>query len=503
MITHMQSSHSKHLLKSRGICVVIPTYNNVGSIADVIERTKAQCDDVIVVNDGSSDGTENILKSIPGITVVENIKNEGKGTALKKGFLRALELGFSYAITLDADGQHYPEDIPLMLEANQKNPGAIIIGQRKLDGVDRSGGSKFANAFSNFWFCVQTFHYLPDTQTGYRLYPLRKLKGLSFLTSRYEAELELLVFASWHGVKIIPIEINVFYPSREERVSHFRPALDFTRISILNTVLCVLAIVYGLPWGIWRFSKTVFYTVAAIFVYLIGCLGVITPFALIYVPTKRFLSLKGNALHSLLHWFGSIVCWLLHIAEAKVTIRNNSKESFEKPAIIVCNHQSHLDLMVHLSLTKKIVFLTNDWVWNSPFFGYVIRNSEYYPVSAGLEYIKPKLKALIEKGYCISIFPEGTRSKDCSIGRFHKGAFQLAEELNVDILPVILHGAGKVLPKGGLYMRKFPITLDIEERITPEQLSRIGETTLDKTKWFRRYYIQRYSEISNEKEQYV
>ena len=335
------------------------------------------------------------------------------------------------------------------------------------------------------------------------MYPLRKLKGLSFLTSRYEAELELLVFASWHGVKIIPVEINVFYPSREERVSHFRPALDFTRISILNTVLCVLAIVYGLPWGICRFSKTVLYTVAAILVYLIGCLGVITPFALIYVPIRKLLSLKDNALHSLLHWFGSVVCWLLHIAEAKVSIRNNSNENFEKPAIIVCNHQSHLDLMIHLSLTKKIVFLTNDWVWNSPFFGYVIRNSEYYPVSAGLEYIKPKLKSLIEKGYCISIFPEGTRSKDCSIGRFHKGAFQLAEELNVDILPVILHGAGKVLPKGGLYMRRFPITLDIEERITSEHLSMIGETTLDKAKWFRHHYKQRYTEISNEKEQYV
>ena len=499
----MQKSHFKHLLHSRGICVVIPTYNNVGSITDVIERTKAQCEDVIVVNDGSNDGTEKILKSITGITLVEYKNNEGKGTALKRGFKKALELGFSYAITLDGDGQHYPEDIPLMLEANQKNPGAIIIGQRKLDGVDRSGGSKFANSFSNFWFCVQTLHYLPDTQTGYRLYPLHKLKGLSFLTSRYEAELELLVFASWHGVKIVPIEINVFYPSREERVSHFKPALDFTRISILNTILCVLAVIYGLPCGVWRFAKTAFYTIAAILVYLTGCLGVITPFALVYVPFRKCLVLKNNALHGLLHWFGSIVCWLLHIAEAKVTIRNNNKEKFEKPAIIVCNHQSHLDLMVHLSLTKKIVFLTNDWVWNSPFFGYVIRNSEYYPVSAGLDYLKPKLKTLIDKGYCISIFPEGTRSRDCSLGRFHKGAFQLAEELNVDILPVVLHGAGKVLPKGGLYMRKFPITLDVDKRITPEQLSKIGESTLDKSKWFRHYYKQRYTDISNEIERYV
>lgn len=499
----MQRSHSKQLSKSRGICVILPTYNNVGSIAHILERVKAQCDDVIVVNDGSNDGTEDILQSMSGITVVDNKKNEGKGTALKRGFQKALELGFSYAITLDADGQHYPEDIPLMLEANQKNPGAIIIGKRNLEGVDRSKGSKFANAFSNFWFCVQTFHYLPDTQSGYRLYPLRKLKGWSFLTSRYEAELELLVFASWHGVKIVPIDINVFYPPKEEYVSHFRPALDFTRIFILNTILCLLAIIYGLPWGICRFTKTVFNNVFAILIYLMGCFGIITPFALVYVPIRKCLSLKSNALHGLLHRIGSIICWLLRIVDVKVSIQNHSQEKFEKPAIMICNHQSHLDLMVQLSLTRKIVFLTNDWVWKSPFFGYVIRHAEYYPVSAGLDVLKPKLKALIDKGYCISIFPEGTRSRDCTIGRFHKGAFQLAEELNVDILPVIIHGAGRALPKGGLYMRKFPITLTIEERITPEQLSKIGATTVDKSKWFRHHYEQRYTEVSNQIEKYV
>ena len=108
-------------------------------------------------------------------------------------------MGFSYAITLDGDGQHYPSDICHFLTANQKHPGTLIIGSRRLEGVERSGGSKFANSFSNFWFWVQTGRKLPDTQTGYRLYPLKKLRGLSLLTSRYEAELELLVFASWPG----------------------------------------------------------------------------------------------------------------------------------------------------------------------------------------------------------------------------------------------------------------------------------------------------------------
>ena len=94
---------------------------------------------------------------------------------------------------------------------------------------------------------MQTFHHLPDTQTGFRLYPLKKLYGYQLITSRYEAELELLVFASWNGVAIHSIPVNVYYPPKEERVSHFRPGLDFTRISILNTCLCFLAIIYGLP----------------------------------------------------------------------------------------------------------------------------------------------------------------------------------------------------------------------------------------------------------------
>jgi hypothetical protein len=126
-----------------------------------------------------------------------------------------------------------------MLKANIENPGALIVGERKeLASKERSGGSKFANAFSNFWFFVQTWKHLKDTQTGFRLYPLRKLHGLSLLTSRYEAELELLVFAAWHGVKLVSQPINVYYPPREQRVSHFRPGIDFTRIFILRCLGC-------------------------------------------------------------------------------------------------------------------------------------------------------------------------------------------------------------------------------------------------------------------------
>ena len=136
----MQEFHSRQLLHERGICCVIPVYNNAGTIADVVKRTLRQCDDVIVVNDGSTDGTAEILRELDGITLVDYNDNAGKGTALKRGFRQALDMGFAYAITLDADGQHYPEDIPTLLKANMANPGALIVGSRKLDGVVRSKG---------------------------------------------------------------------------------------------------------------------------------------------------------------------------------------------------------------------------------------------------------------------------------------------------------------------------------------------------------------------------
>ena len=121
---------------------MIPTYNNGGTIADVVRKTLEACSDVIVVNDGSTDNTRQALEAIEGITLVTYDQNRGKGYALKQGFKKALELGFAYAITLDGDGQHYPENISLFLQANIDHPGALIIGSRNLDNVDRSKGSE-------------------------------------------------------------------------------------------------------------------------------------------------------------------------------------------------------------------------------------------------------------------------------------------------------------------------------------------------------------------------
>lgn len=253
------------------ICVIIPTYNNHKTVVDVVRRTIPFRYPVIVVNDGSTDDTLSLLDSyvrgLDGkdiVTVVSYTKNQGKGHALRTGFRKAVELGFDYAITLDSDGQHYPEDIPSIVatleeelkssvrffsdleETKSRDYGKIlVVGNRKLQQQNMPGGNTFANYFSNFWFMVQTWQYLPDTQTGYRIYPLHHLYGLNLLTARYEAELELLVLSAWHGVKLVSSPIRVYYPPQGERVSHFRPFWDFFRISVLNTVLCILCLVYG------------------------------------------------------------------------------------------------------------------------------------------------------------------------------------------------------------------------------------------------------------------
>lgn len=490
----------KELLRARGICVVVPTYNNEGTIGQVVRDVLQNCHDVIVSDDGSTDGTARILQGISGITVVSCAKNSGKGHALKMAFRKALDMGFAYAITIDADGQHYPADISLFLEANRQHPGALIVGSRKLEGVSRSKGSDFANKFSNFWFRVQTGKNLPDTQTGYRLYPLRKMHWLSLLTSRYEAELELLVFSSWHGVEIVPIDVDVYYPPREQRVSHFRPKTDFARISVLNTVLCVLAVVYGLPMRIGRALMTFLRTAYSLLFFMFFMLVVITPAVWVYIKIGKMTEKKRWRLHQIIYHASRLVMIHHGIPGTKFASKVCSGVDFNKPRIIICNHQSHLDLMCQLVFTPKVVFLTNSWVWNNPFYGLVIRNAEYLPVIDGLEAIMPQLRSLVSRGYSIAVYPEGTRSKDCRIGRFHQGAFYLAQELNLEILPMCLYGPGKILPKKTYHLRKGQFYVEVDSPLSPVQLRAMGDLR-HQASAMRKWYKEKYEEIANRIEQ--
>lgn len=236
------------------VCAVIPTYNNAGTLRDVIARTLEYVDWVIVVNDGSTDATSRQLDNIDSrVTVISYETNRGKGHALQTGLDYARDNGFTHAVTLDADGQHYPEDIPVMLDALHAAPEAIILGNRGMTHDNMNSQSTFANRFSNFWFAVQTFCRPGDTQTGFRVYPLNPRRR--FFTSRYEAELAVLVHARWNGTPVLSVPVRVYYPPKEERVSHFRPGRDFARISLLNTILCFLAVVYGYPSMFFHYIK--------------------------------------------------------------------------------------------------------------------------------------------------------------------------------------------------------------------------------------------------------
>ena len=228
--------------------VIIPTYNNAGTVANVISDVKAFTADVIVVNDGSTDDTRDILATIDDIRVIDYPNNKGKGYALKLGLKRAYEWGYRYAITIDSDGQHYADDIPTFIESIEQKPDSLLIGARNLTAENMPSKNTFANRFSNFWYKVETGQELSDTQSGFRLYPLEKLQNIHFITRRYEFEVEIIVRAAWRGVNVENVPIKVYYPPVEERVSHFRPLHDFTRISILNTVLVLYALLLYYPW---------------------------------------------------------------------------------------------------------------------------------------------------------------------------------------------------------------------------------------------------------------
>lgn len=233
------------------VCTVIPTYQNAKTLLKVVADVHRVVDTVFVVDDGSKDGTAALLDKATGNERPEKVlthpKNCGKGAALKTGLTYARQQGFRYAVTVDADGQHRADDIPALLKAVEEEPDALAIGSRGLQHENMPAKSTFANRFSNFWFALQTLQRLPDTQSGLRVYPLRRLHGLRWMSARYEAELTLLVFSAWAGVKLLPVPVSVYYPPRDQRVTHFRPGRDFTRISVLNTLLCFLMVVYGWP----------------------------------------------------------------------------------------------------------------------------------------------------------------------------------------------------------------------------------------------------------------
>ena len=231
-------------------CVLIPTYNNASRLVAVLTDVLKYTESVLVVNDGSTDSTKEILSNYPQIEVVNFQTNKGKGKAMLAGMARAGELGFSFAISIDSDGQHLAKDLHLFLDKLAEKPDTLIVGARNMESEGIPGGSSFGHKFSNFWFKLETGKALPDTQSGFRLYPLKEINSRRFYTSRYEFEIESLVRLSWAGVEIDWVHIEVLYP--KDRISHFRKFWDFFRISLLNTVFVLIALLWIKPRDLYR-----------------------------------------------------------------------------------------------------------------------------------------------------------------------------------------------------------------------------------------------------------
>lgn len=236
----------QNAISEKKICILIPTYNNEKTLSRVIDGVLEYTQNVVVVNDGSTDSTIEILSNYPQIDILSLPENKGKGNGLKIGFRKAKQLGYHYAISIDSDGQHYPDDIPVFVEAliNEKED-VLLIGNRNMsqDGIPKK--SSFGNRFSNFWFWFETGIKLEDTQSGYRLYPLLKIPK-KYFTPKFEFEIEIIVRSAWKHIPVKNVPIKVLYDPAE-RVSHFRPFKDFTRISILNTILVSITLVYIIP----------------------------------------------------------------------------------------------------------------------------------------------------------------------------------------------------------------------------------------------------------------
>jgi glycosyltransferase involved in cell wall biosynthesis len=235
----------KEAIDKLKVCIIVPTYNNCKTLKRVLDSVLHYTQNVIIVNDGATDDTITILKEYDHLVQIHHPNNSGKGVALRNGFKKGIALGYHYAITIDSDGQHYASDIPKFIQEIQQNGEALLIGSRNMtqEGVPKK--SSFGNKFSNFWFWFETGIKLEDTQSGYRMYPLH-LISKKYVTRKFEFEIEVIVRAAWGRIPVKNIPIQVLYDPTE-RVSHFRPFKDFTRISILNTILVIIALLYIKP----------------------------------------------------------------------------------------------------------------------------------------------------------------------------------------------------------------------------------------------------------------
>jgi glycosyltransferase involved in cell wall biosynthesis len=222
-----QSTPAK--IKKNRFSTVIPVYNHEQTVADVVKRAMALNVPVVVVDDGSTDSTFERIKDLQGLWILRHRFNRGKGAALMTGFSKAAELA-DWAITLDADGQHNPEDARSLMRAIPEDLRPIVIGRRTgMQGVDVPWTSRFGRGFSNFWVRMAGGPAVEDSQSGFRIYPLPECMHLDVKTRRFQFEVEILAKARWNRIPVVEAPVSVSYRTGTPRISHFHPFFDFLR----------------------------------------------------------------------------------------------------------------------------------------------------------------------------------------------------------------------------------------------------------------------------------
>ena len=233
------------------ICVVIPTYNNARTVSEAVKDVLLNTSfPVLVVDDGSDTPVSGALYSWDvrnaletGRVRVERFeKNRGKGAALRFAIKELARQGYTHMMAMDADGQHFAREIHKLVELAKAHPWDLIIGERKLKSETVPTISKFGRKFSNFWVNYETGSQIRDSQSGFRLYPLLPVQNMRFLSRKYDFEIEVLIRLLWKGVHVREVEIDVYYPEKEARVSHFNKFWDNVRISVLNALLVTVSL---------------------------------------------------------------------------------------------------------------------------------------------------------------------------------------------------------------------------------------------------------------------
>jgi glycosyltransferase involved in cell wall biosynthesis len=220
---------------------VIPLYNHAKTLTKVVEGVREHYRDILVIDDGSTDNASAVIAAL-NVTHLKHEINQGKGAAILTAAGYAKKNGYSHIFTIDADDQHYPEDLLKIAACAQRHQYSIIIGRRDFDADNVPGSSKFGRKFSGFWARVQTGKKITDMQSGLRAYPVIIFDHLRLKDKHYSFEVEIVIKAVWAGFGVEEVDVSVKYQKNGQRISHFKMFKDNLRISILNTKLTLRAL---------------------------------------------------------------------------------------------------------------------------------------------------------------------------------------------------------------------------------------------------------------------